>query len=78
MRPNNFGAAPRVTTASIYPPHLLDFVQHRVTGEYSVYYSLAKVGFDKAENEPSKVFYNGLTSYYYTAWILYLQPNIPH
>ena len=36
---------------------------------------LATIGFDTAENEPSKVWYKGLTFYLYPAWIPYLQPR---
>ena len=38
-------------------------------------YSLAKIGFDKAENEPSKVLYKGLPFYLFLAWIHFLQPS---
>ena len=38
-------------------------------------YPLAKIGFDKAENEPSKVLYKGLPFYLFLAWIHFLQPS---
>ena len=36
---------------------------------------LTKIGFDTAENEPSKIWYNGLRSYLNLAWIPHLQPS---
>ena len=36
-------------------------------------YSLANVGFDTAENEPSKVWYEGVTRCGYNAWIPHLE-----
>ena len=38
-------------------------------------YLLAKIGFDTAENEPSKVWYKAIIRSYYNAWIPSLEPK---
>ena len=46
-----------------------------MSSSWFIHFKLQRIGFDTAQNEPSKVCCKGLTPYNYHAWITYSQPS---